>query len=57
MAENIIDAKELVSDITINVTIKRYNQHFIRYNIGIWLIRLATWIMWENVEWAEDSIE
>ncbi len=55
MAENIIDSKELFSDITIEVTIARYNQHKIRYAIGLWLMRMAAWVMWENIVIAEDA--
>lgn len=54
MAKSLIDAKDLASDLSIEVVVTRYNEMIIRHNIGIWLIKLAAWIMWSDVKIVED---
>jgi hypothetical protein len=52
----IVDAKELAGNITINIKVTRYNQWQFRYNLGLWLIQLAAWIMWINIEVEEINV-
>jgi hypothetical protein len=50
-----VDAKDIANDVTIEITVIRYKQWVIRYNIGLWLIKLASLVMWCNVEIIENE--
>ncbi len=43
------DAKNLASQVTVEVTIKNYQQWGARVWIGTKLIQFAAWLMWVNV--------
>lgn len=47
-----VDAKELAKQVTLIVTLRldRANQWLWRVKVASWLIRLAAWVMWVNVE-------
>jgi len=47
-------AKELAHSFTIKVRIKHMGEWHWRLKIGAWLIRLAAWVMWMNVEIESD---
>jgi hypothetical protein len=44
------DAKSLMSNITMKVTIRRYRQWLWRIKLAKWLIHLAALMMWADVE-------
>jgi hypothetical protein len=50
-----IDAKDLAKHITLTVRLGRLDHWLWRVNIAKWLIRLAAWIMWVNVEIEVES--
>jgi hypothetical protein len=53
MASATLDVKEVANNITLNVTLKHHKQWRVRLAVGAWLIRLAAWVMWMNVEFKE----
>ena len=42
--------KKIANGFTIRITFPQMNQWLWRLKIGVWLIRLAAWVMWMNVE-------
>ena len=50
MAQAVFDTKALVQNITLHVQLKRATQWRWRIQLGLWLIRLAAWVMWLNIE-------
>jgi hypothetical protein len=46
-------AKQMANNITLTVRIKRGSEWGIRLKIGAWLIRLAAWVMWMDIEIEE----
>jgi len=57
MPSNIInlDAQNIAHNLTLNVTITRMDQWRWRIALGSWLIRLAAWVMWVDVEFNTDG--
>ena len=55
MALPIIDAKKIHNHMETKVIITRFQQGMIRYKVGLWLIKLAAFIMWTNVEVVESD--
>jgi hypothetical protein len=52
------DAKQMAHSITLVVRIKRADEWQLRLKIGSWLIRLAAWVMWMDIDLKEmESIE
>ena len=50
MAQAVIDTKMLANHITIHAKIARMTQWQWRIRLGMWLMRLAAWVMWVNLE-------
>jgi hypothetical protein len=44
------DAKQMANNITLHVRVKRSNEWEWRLKVGLWLIRLAAWVMWMGIE-------
>jgi hypothetical protein len=47
------DAKQMAHSITLKVRLPRLNEWRARLKIGSWLIRLAAWVMWLNIDIQE----
>jgi hypothetical protein len=47
------DAKQMAHSITLEVRIPRLNEWDLRLKIGSWLIRLAAWVMWLDIDLKE----
>lgn len=50
MATYIGSVRDAARQITVHVQLKGARQWRWRLHLGAWLIRLAAWIMWMNVE-------
>lgn len=48
-----VDVKKLAKEVTISVVLRDFKQWQIRIRVGMWLIKLAAWIMWVNIEFKE----
>ena len=49
-----LDTKKLAQSMVLHVRLGRGDAWIFRVKIASWLIRLAAWIMWANVEIEED---
>lgn len=52
-----IDARELAHGITAEVRVRRWTEWRLRMRVALWLIRLAMWVGWMNVEIIEADEE
>lgn len=51
-----LDARDIASNLTVDVSIKRYNSWRIRLWIALRLIEFAAWLAWVNVEVNDGSL-
>ena len=55
MAQAVFDAKAMAHNLTLTVRIQRMAQWRWRIKLGFWLIQLAAWVMWVNIEIDEEG--
>jgi hypothetical protein len=56
MANNIVavDSQDIANNLVLHVTLRREKQWRWRLAVGSWLIRLAAWVMWMNIDIETD---
>ena len=51
-----LDTKKVVQEnITLHVRIHKYHSWLLRVKVAEWLIRLAAWVAWMNIEIINDN--
>ena len=50
-----LDTKQVAQDFTLTVTMDRAKIWRWRLAVGGWLIRLAAWVMWMDIEFKTDG--